>query len=345
MTKAEFYAAQRLARDRWLDIASGTDTSIGKIYIDAADQVAEKLKLLEKSGRKKSLTFKSQQELERILRKTGKQIAGSTEETIINSINTQANVNAGPHLKYIDDALGLGAVPKRLINPGVIDEMYAAVNKTLVETTYARLGADGYTFVERIWGFPGDANKLKKIGLPEYWQKDVKNVINTGFAQNRDVLQIAKDITVYAAQGKDALLDVKRYGKLVRGTGKFARRIPKNIDWRALRIARSELYNSLQQTAIIQGQLNPAVIDGARSYDWNLTSGAIHECVCPGIASGSPYRKIDVPDYPHSNCLCYITHRIISRDRFVNDLTDWSNGAGVPYIDQWYTQNYLPFIQ
>ena len=132
---------------------------------------------------------------------------------------------------------------------------------------------------------------------------------------------------------------MKRYGELERGTKKFIRRIPKNIDWRAIRLARSELYASIQESSRIQGHENPAI----KTYVWNLTAGAVHECICPDLAANSPYRENEVPDYPHSNCLCYITYQIRSRNEFVTDLKNWGDGLIIPYIDTWYHSVYLPF--
>lgn len=336
MTQAEFYAAQKAARNKWLEISLGIEKELSRIYIDAANEVADKIKTLEANRKGSNLTSKSLKQLEKTLRDTGQRIAQGTENITIDSINKTVNINNEPHIQYINDAIDISQTNK--ISATTIQQMYATVNTRIVELTYSRIWEDGYIFSDRIWGnyFPAQGKTM--LGLAYWWQKNIKDVVLTGFAQNRDVLQIAKDIQVYAAKGKIKLM--KRYGELVRGTAAFANRIPKKIDWRALRIARSELYNSIQEQAKLQGQFNPAV----QEYRWNLTSGAEHDCICPDLAADSPYREGEVPDYPHVGCLCYITHVIKSRDEFVQDIIDWGKGAVIPYLENWYTSVYIPFL-
>ena len=342
MTQAEFNRAQKIAREEWIKIARGAATEIKNIYIKAADEIAEQIIDLKLKKRGNTLTGKGLKALEKSLRETGQRIASGTETETINSINKSIQINNAPHLIYISDAIELSGT--ELINSKTIQEMYATVNERLIEITYSRIWQDGYTFVERIWGGFSSINpELSIQGVGSYWQKNVKQIILTGLSENRDIYQIAEDIQVYAGKGKIQLM--KRYGELERGTAGFAARIPKTIDWRAIRIARSELYNSIQEQARIQGRFNPAIRDGERSYRWNLTTGAQHDCPCPELAADSPYKQTNIPDYPHSNCLCYITHIIMPRDQFVDDLVDWGNGVVIPYLDDWFNNVYLPFLR
>lgn len=332
MTQAEFNKAQIAARNKWQDIALGVDKEISSLYIQAADEVAEKIRKLQANSRGTNLTAESLRELEKTLRATGRRIAEGTENAIIDGINDNTALSNGPHLTFISDALKIAEIPSDFIDFSIVENMYSQLNETMIGLTYSRLWSDGYNFVQRIWGYQD------LPGLSDYWQNDIKNIIQMGFAQERDVLQIAKDITVYAAKGKVQLM--KRYGELVRGTRAFSRRIPKNIDWRAIRIARSELYISLQESAKFQGKLNPAVT----LYKWNLTGGVKHDPDCLDFAADSPYLEGEVPDFPHSNCLCYITHVLRGRDEFVDDLVDFAQGAGAPYLIDWYNNQYKVFI-
>lgn len=323
MTQSEFYQAEKTAYEQYRDNLGKIGKEISRIYITAAEEVSKKIKTLETKGKGDSLTAASLKKLESELRKQGAYISGEIENVIVNGINDTVSLTNQPHKDFLDDAIKISKTEK--IDYKVIEDIYSRLNTTLIDLTYSRLWEDGYYFSERIYS-----------EIPKDFQNVVKNIVNLGLAQNRDVLQIAKDLTYYSIHGKKKLM--KRYGDLVRGSGKFRKRIPKNIDWRAMRIARSELYISLQDTAKYQGHCNPAV----KWYDWNLTGGTgIHECICPDLAANSPYRELDIPNYPHPNCLCYITHRIIGRDEFVNDLIDWGRGAVVPHLDTWYQDVYL----
>jgi hypothetical protein len=336
MTQAEFYRAQREAREQYLKIFRKVDREISQLYKSAADEVADKLRTLTLTGKGDSLTAGSLRSLESTLRKTGARIAGETEKIIIRSIDDGITATSGPSKKFLKDAIEISGIKK--IKFDIIDKMYSQINEDMINLTYTRIWDDGYTFSDKIWGFPGTEIQPYLPGLAQYWQDDVKNMITFGFAQGRDILQVAKDLSYYAVHGKPGLM--KRYGQLVRGTKQFAKRFPKWIDWRAMRLARSELYISLQESAKFQGKFNPAVLE----YIWNLTAGAAHECICPDLAADSPYAELTIPDFPHPNCLCYITHKIMSRDEFVQDLVDWGQGIGVPNLDNWYVNYYLPYL-
>lgn len=336
MTQAEFYAAQRKSREDYIKIFRKVNKEIGQLYKSAADEVAERLRTLQLTGKGDSLTAASLSKLESTLRTTGARIAGETENITINSIDDGITATSMPGKEFLKDGISISGIER--VKFDVIDKMYAQLNEDLINLTYTRIWEDGYTFSQRIWGFPGTPGQPFLPGLAQYWENDVKNLITFGLAQGRDILQVAKDLSYYAVHGKRKLM--QRYGQLVRGTKQFAKRFPKWIDWRAMRLARSELYISLQDASKLQGKLNPAVLE----YIWNLTAGVEHECVCPDIAANSPYQADNIPDYPHSNCLCYITHRVRSRDKFVQDLVDWGKGMGVPYLDNWFADQYLPFL-
>lgn len=336
MTQAEFYAAQRKARKAYLDIIAGKNRKIYKLYIDAADQVARKIKTLKLKGKGKSLTSASLKALEKILRETGENIGGGVSGAIVDGINRNALATNKHHVDFIKDAIKLSE--NEYITGSVIQEMYAGINRRLIDLTYSRIWRDGYDFSSRVWGGASKIEEGKSIiGLYGNWRKDVKNIVNSGIAQNRDVLQIAKDLSVYARKGKRGIM--KRYGDLVSGTSRYVKRIPKHIDWRALRLARTELYVSIRESARMQGHNNPAI----QWYIWNMTTGGVHDCECPDIEAGSPYLESEIPDTPHPSCMCYVTHKIKARDEFVRDLKDWGNGLTAPYLDDWYKNVYLPF--
>ena len=118
----------------------------------------------------------------------------------------------------------------------------------------------------------------------------------------------------------------------------FAKRIPRNVDYRAMRIVRSELYASLKETGLESGRANPSALD---AYDWVMQSGrADWDCDCPDLARNSPYTYAQFPAQPHPNCGCYSVARLMDTNDFVADLKRWSNGEDVPYIDDWKAKYY-----
>ena len=337
MTQAEFNASQQQSREVYLSTMRSANRELARLYIRSANEVSEKIKTLELKIRGDSLTAVSLRKLETTLRMTGARIAGETENLTIDIINDSISETNKSHVQYLKDAIKISGIDK--IEFSVIENMYSNLNETMIDLTYSRVWSSGYTFSDSVWGFPGTPEQPYLPGLGGYWTKNIKDLVTMGLMQGRDVLQIAKDLSVYAVKGKKGLM--KRYGELVRVTASFSKRVPANIDWRALRLARSELYISLQDSSKIQGRMNPSI----KEYKWNLTGGrGDWGCICPDLAADSPYQELDIPDYPHPNCLCYIIHVIRGRDEFVNDLIDWGKGIGVPYLDQWFTSIYLPFI-
>jgi hypothetical protein len=111
----------------------------------------------------------------------------------------------------------------------------------------------------------------------------------------------------------------------------------KDVSYPALRLARSELYASMQQTALWAGRVNPGATD---LYDWIRSTHEDWGCACPELAENSPYTYQTAPSYPHPNCLCRLVPRLRDRREFVSDLARWSQGQPVEYLDNWKASYY-----
>jgi len=332
LTNSEFIIAEQKARENYLKITKSVYREIAALYRTAADEVAAKILELELSGKGNSLTAASNRALQKTLIETGQRISDGVEKSTINGISDVSKPTNKPHIDFINDASILAG---GIFDPAIIEKMYSQINTVLIDLTYTRIWSDGYTFSNKIWGYPGTPGQPYLPGLGEYWRANVNNLLTLGFMQNKDLSEIADSLTVYANKGRGGI--VKRYGELPISI--IRKRIPKRVDWRAMRLARSELYISLQESSKIQGKNNPAV----RGYDWNLTGGRGEwDCPCPDLAANSPYDELHIPGFPHPNCLCHITHRLMNRNDFVNDLVLWNQGFSIPYLDTWYMNQYLP---
>ena len=224
--------------------------------------------------------------------------------------------------------------------------MGTAVNFRLLQVQAERIYSDGYTFSERVW------NTLDSKGFPTGingdYQYRIKNLILTGEAQGRDVVKIADDIQQYIKKGKKFVFKQGRYGNLIPGTAEFKKRISQKVDWRALRLVRSELNASLQQAGVLDGIMNPA---SDKTYDWKKTPGnPIDEdgsknasgLKCIELEDANPYTLENVPSYQHSNCSCSVVPNLRKREDFVNDLRNWSPGGEPAYINDWFNDIYRP---
>ena len=311
MTKKEYQAAYRSVRRAAPKQIKTAMTQVKKAYETAADEVAEKLRIAELAD-VSDLTIDSWKQIDLQLAQSVEGITRTLEEEATERVGNISHQVTAIDQKYLTDI-------SDVLDPVKIANMYVRVNEELISHMATRMFADGYTFSERIWRV-GDA-----------FQTDVKQVIMSGLAQGRDPVQIAEDLQVYIADGKVKLMN--RYGHLEAGTREFARRIPRNVDYRAMRLVRTEIYGSLKEAGVIAGQRNPGALD---LFDWVMQSGRAHwDCECPDYARGSPYTAAQVPVQPHPNCGCYVMPHLRDRTEFVDDLVRWSKGESVDYLDEW----------
>jgi hypothetical protein len=333
LTNEAFEELYTAARAEWPRVQLSALKRIRDIYIQAADEAAAVVRATEAAGLS-DLTSSGWQAIERQLREGARQISIAVEAGVPDAVSqcywlTERTPGPGRiDAQYLSEAFTeVGGVVA--VTPKGLSNVYQSINNRLITTLVNQEWQDGYTFSERIWS-----------GINQQYQADIKRVIQAGIAQGRDVTQIARDIEVYARNGRDYTFSAGRYGRLLPGTREYSRRVGRAIDYRALRLVRSELYSAMQTAAAWQGQSNPACRD---SYDWELNAGRQSwPCECEDLAQNSPYRFSELPGYPHPLCQCVIRQRLMDHNEFMSDLTAWSDGESVPYLDEWYNQYYIP---
>lgn len=319
MTSKEYLEAYRQARKTYPTLTRSAMGKLRKIYKKAGAMASEAVRIAELAA-PGSFTAYSKRVIEEALLNGGTSISNATAEVIPETINAGNKIASDINYTYMADAFdGSGLVTKTGLN-----NMLFAVNDRLINSIVNRMYADGYTLSYRVW----------KVGRT--YQDQITRVLTAGLANGRSTVQLAKDIQVYIADGKTAL--VNRYGNLERGTKTFINRIGNRVDYRALRLVRSELYSGLQESSREFGRVNPGCID---LYDWVLESGRQHwNCACPDNQAGSPYAYEDVPEYPHPSCRCEVRPVLRDRREFTNDIKNLVNGSSVEYLDDWYSQVY-----
>ena len=321
MTKSEYIKAYRQVRADGPKIVAKAMTELKRTSSEAGKLVAEQIRQSELTADATSLTAQSLANIQRDLIKAAEMVREKTEEQIplrVSQISKRVTDIDEEYLLSAVKSAGVALLPVKIQN------LFVSVNTRVVEHITRRIWQDGYTFSERIW----------KVGSG--FQDDIKRVLTAGIAQGRDPVKIAADLEKYISDGKQVLMN--RYGKLKAGTAQFARRIPKNVDYRAMRLVRSELYASLKEVDVESGNANPGAED---LFDWIMNAGrADWDCDCPDLAHNSPYTAAQVPAQPHANCMCYILPRLKDRKDFVDDLVKWSNGGDVPYLDRWESEYY-----
>jgi F0F1-type ATP synthase membrane subunit b/b' len=321
MTNAEYLKLYAQARREAAALSLASRAKIAEVYRKAAEEAADVARRTIERGLSE-LTSERWASMAKQLNQAAEDITKGIDPIGKDIVSSASGLFTKIDASYLLDAVK-EASASELIKEALIGRMTAAVNRRVVESLVTRIWADGYTYSDRIWNLKDD------------WLERIKATVSAGIAQGRDPIKIAKDIQVYTADGKIAL--VKRWGKLERGTAKFAKRIPGNVDWRAVRLVRSELYASLQDASAQAGDMNPGCTG---KYNW-LLSPIREEWPCPCKSlSEKTYTINTIPAYPHSHCECHVEPILRDRKSFVADLKRFARGDSVDYLDKWYTEKY-----
>ena len=293
---------------------------LAKVYEEAAGKVAA-IVLSTDLKNLSEITSGAWRQIQHQLELEAAKLRDAVKIQAINTIERGGSLYSSVHEDYlfelIDKTYG------KITEAGIVN-MFEAINPKLVRSMLNRVYTTGYTFSDRIW----------RVG--EDMQIQIKNVISVSLSMNRDVIDIARDITTYVKSGRRGL--AKRYGDLIKGSKEWAQRIRKDVDYNALRLVRSELYMSLQDAAVMTGEMNPGC---TQEYDWKRNTSEDWNCDCPDLEAGGPYTADEIPDYPHPSCSCTIIPRLMDQNEFLADVKKWSKGEDVDYMDTWYNTKYL----
>lgn len=172
------------------------------------------------------------------------------------------------------------------------------------------------------------------------YQAQILAIVQGGISQTRDGADIAGDLESFLTGGPEAVLG--RWGNLLPGTAEYVARLGSaGVDYRTMRLVRSEMYADLQETASWMTEVNPASMGEA---DWILQEGRVDwPCDCADLAAAGPYKADEIPEYPHPNCMCTVQTRLMDHDAFIQDLVDYAKGsdtAGASRIEKW-AQTYI----
>ena len=292
-------------------------------FVQVTDEVASasvNLKTItDKSGRLK-LSAKSNAKFDGALNKAAEKIKKATDKIIRTDIFTSVDVTKSP----IDDIMinDMG----EYLNRRVLTDLALNATRESIESQFKKIykTADGKTH-----GYIGSLNGLKKT-----YAKDIKNLLEAGLREGRDIREISKDISVYAKGGKPAVS--KRAPKYANA------QISNKIDWKALRLSRTTIQGGVQDGLIIGAETSPSVT----GFDWVLSPLHNRYSICEDIVAGNPwtYNDFTYNTPPHPNCLSSVSARNMTRKKFLSDLKKWDGGEGksIDYLDKWNKTYYEP---
>ena len=350
MTKKEYERLYREAYRRAGRITAETRRLLLSVFKEAGDLAAAQVARTEAGGLS-DLTSAAWRQIDDQLR-AGAQIIGETAEREIPLAISRAYTGfLDADARYIAEAAQQAG--QLLITDAGIRNIGVGIDFRLLQAQATRIFQNGYTFSDSIWSTVTARARDGITDLPTSvaadYQFRIKNLILTGEAQGRDVVDIADDIQVYIDKGKDQVFNPGRYGRLEPGTAQYKLRISKRVDWRALRLIRSELNASLQEAGVLESLINPA---SPNLVDWIKNPGNpidpdgsrnVSGLRCIDLMEFNPYKLEESPSYQHPNCSCRKVPVLMDQREFVADLKKWvPNTGNVRYLDDWYNQFYLP---
>lgn len=315
MTKREYERLYAEARRTYPKLTRVVMRKMAQVYESASREVAAAVREAIKTG-KSQITINSMAAIEAKLQAGASALSSRLHELIPDTVYSGMDLTAEVHTQYLLDAVKIAGAESLVPH---IHSVFANVQDKVIQSVVNRVYQGGYTYSDAIW----------KVGAR--YQDDIKNVLSVGLAQGRDMVKIARDIQVYTKDGKIAL--AKRLGTLERPSADFMKRIGNKVDWRALRLVRSELFQAVQDANKEFGRKNPACLD---LYDWVMESGRQQwNCECANLSAGSPYQYNSLPSYPHANCSCNIRPVLRDGKEFINDLKVFIDGGSVDYLEEW----------
>lgn len=195
-----------------------------------------------------------------------------------------------------------------------------------VAAAYARTHKDGLHLSDRIWN------------TAESSRDAMRAIVTAGIGE--DAVKVARALETYVKQG--ATVTAAHFPGMMKRMGS---RVPENIDYNALRLARTELTAAYSEATIGAAKASPAI----KKVRWVLSNTHPRTDICDAYASGGDghgvYDAKDCPLSPaHPNCLCTIQPAPEDPVKFAQRLKKWmADPNSQPDIEKWYGENYKKF--
>jgi hypothetical protein len=282
---------------------------VGDLYVNVVYDLQEKIKNLQymNSG-KDTLSSLELKDLQR-----------QVEYTLRNEFEDK-------YLKLLEEYVGKSAkhgaepVELYLIEGGFdVRPVNQLINRKAVEALHARTWSDGLNISDRIWN------------IKEGTKENLVDFLKLSQAEGRSAVDIARDLNNYVKGGRKTISPALAAKK----------RFPKNLDYRALRIARTEYTQSFMEGVYASGQVSPSY----KGIKWLLSDAHPEPDVCDPMA-GKVYKQGNEPAIPHPNCMCHqVAVHNETIEQFADRVNKWRNNpASQPDLEHWYQNVYQRII-
>ena len=317
------------ARRDFIDLRLKQDLEIRRVYASSADRVAEEIKRIGLKTPSSYIKRRQLEELEEMLRLE----AGRLTEELAAKISRQIRdaVEAGTdYSKGVTATLFQEAGSTRVTVSG-INSLFARINARAVEAIWQRT-YKGLRLSQRIW----------RTG--ENYRTQMTRLVQESVAVGQDAVKTARMMERYIKKGAGTLVrDYPEAWERLKG------RVPKDVGWEALRLARTEATAAFGQASITAGRLTPSytgikycLSSQHRIYDvCDELAAADEDGLGPGV-----YAPGNEPIYPaHPNTLSFLVPVHAQPGEFVKKIKEWEkNPDSQPEIEQWYNDVYKGFV-
>lgn len=313
------------ARKRFIDLRLQQDLDIRQLYIKLTKNISNELK---KEGLSK-FNKRKLQYMYSVLKRQEDLLNGQL--TINFEKYTKSNVETatGYSKAILINALEKSTIKK--IEKPVIESLFFRVNEKAIEAVWSRT-KDGLYLSDGIW------NKCTN------YRKHMTTIIQSAVAEGKDCVKTARMLEKYVLKGKRTLAE-EYPGMIVR----MGSRVPENICYEALRLARTEMTAAYGEATVSAGMVSPS----CNGIKFILSSSHPKPDICDDITGLDKYGlgigvyPIDEsPSYPfHPNCLCITTTVNEQPEQFVERLKRWTNKPmSEPSLEDWYQNIYKKIV-
>jgi len=204
--------------------------------------------------------------------------------------------------------------------------MFATVNHQAVEACWART-KKGLFLSDRIWE------------QGEKYRNTMRDIIQEAVATGQDAVKTARMLQQYVRHGVQTL--AKDYPNMMK---RMKGRVPGNISYEALRLARTEMTAAFGEGTIAAARVSPSY--QGMKYILSKSHSIIDICdtitsLDRGLGAGV-YLPGEEPPYPfHPNCLCIAVPVHEQPEDFITRLKKWRNNPeSEPILEEWYKNIY-----
>lgn len=310
------------ARSEFLRLRLRQEPALRKIYIDAADNIAREIRGLRPGV--SELTLNQLQVLETSLRREAERISKGVGDRLEADISRAVQAGASAPNQQMLNVIKVAGV--LAIDPAKVQRGFGVVNSAAVEAIWARTHK-GMMLSNRIWQTGDKATDA------------IRAILQDAVARGRDAVKVARDLERYVRHGAVTLTqDYPNMMERMKG------RVPKNLSYEALRLARTEMSNAFREGMYAAGRTNPSY----KGVRWLLSASHPIEDICDDFASADlyglgpgGYPQGEEPPIAHPNCLCYTVPIVEETQEFVERLERWSDDPeSEPELEKWYNKVY-----